>query len=86
MFEPHSCRYNDKTHPELAMRYNDISVLENFHAYQCFDIMQFSPTHNVFAKLPPDQFKEVRKITVEVEKREIIIPCLSSPNFHSLRS
>jgi hypothetical protein len=63
-----SCHSNDVTIPGLALRYNDISVLENYHAHQCFNIIQKSPHNDIFNKLSPNQFLEVREIIIQVCK------------------
>ena len=61
-----ACHHNDTLIPGLALRYNDVSVLENYHAYQCFNIIQESPDNDIFKSLSPEQFSEVREIIIQV--------------------
>merc|ERR1740130_1667000 len=49
---------------ELAIQYNDLSPLENFHVSQLFNILQ-KPETNIFVMLSPEQYKEVRKLEIE---------------------
>jgi high affinity cGMP-specific 3',5'-cyclic phosphodiesterase 9 len=44
----------------LAMRYNDVSVLENHHCHQAFNILNL-PECNILVNLSPDQYKLIRK-------------------------
>lgn len=46
-------------HTELAIRYNDISVLENHHAAVCFQLLQAT---FLLSNLTKEQFKEVPKL------------------------
>jgi len=50
---------------ELAIRYNDRSPLENMHCAKLFEILNNKET-KLLESFPTDQFKEIRKITVEV--------------------
>lgn len=50
-------------HP-LAIRYSDISVLENHHLAAAFAIMLSNEDNNIFENLPLDTFLEVRKIVI----------------------
>lgn len=43
----------------LALKYNDISPLENMHVATVFDVAS-RPKHDVFASLTPDAKREVR--------------------------
>ena len=43
---------------ELALRYNDQSVLENHHAFVCSTLIK---KHDLFAGLSKEQSKEVRR-------------------------
>ncbi len=45
---------------ELALRYNDISPLENHHSAVAFEILK-KPHCNIFGNLPKDTFKQVRE-------------------------
>jgi cAMP-specific phosphodiesterase 4 len=49
----------------LAIRYNDMSVLENHHAAKAFEVFNSAKT-NIFAKLTPEQFKYVRKTIIAI--------------------
>ncbi|KAL0277642.1 UNVERIFIED_CONTAM: hypothetical protein PYX00_004865 [Menopon gallinae] len=67
-----SCICHDLDHPgynniyqinartELALRYNDISPLENHHCSVAFRILE-NPECNIFAALDKETFKEVRE-------------------------
>ncbi|XP_032793527.2 high affinity cGMP-specific 3',5'-cyclic phosphodiesterase 9A isoform X2 [Daphnia magna] len=67
-----SCICHDLDHPgfnniyqinartELALRYNDISPLENHHCSVAFNILE-DPTANVFRSFPPEVYKSVRE-------------------------
>ncbi|XP_057365554.1 high affinity cGMP-specific 3',5'-cyclic phosphodiesterase 9A-like [Daphnia carinata] len=67
-----SCICHDLDHPgfnniyqinartELALRYNDISPLENHHCSVAFNILE-DPTANLFRSFPPDVYKSVRE-------------------------
>jgi high affinity cGMP-specific 3',5'-cyclic phosphodiesterase 9 len=46
---------------ELAVRYNDRSALENFHAASLFELLQQRDDLNIFATLTRQQFRDVRK-------------------------
>ena len=48
------------TESELALRYNDKSVLENHHAHVAAMILK-NPKTNVFSEMQPEQRKEARK-------------------------
>lgn len=50
---------------DLAVVYNDQSVLENFHAATLFQLMRQNPQANMFATLTSEQFKEARKSVIE---------------------
>jgi len=50
---------------ELAVRYNDISVLENFHVAQAFSLMRSQEGCNVFGNLSKDDFKYARGIMID---------------------
>ncbi|EFC43469.1 predicted protein, partial [Naegleria gruberi] len=52
------------TEDELAYRYNDKSVLENYHAFNAFKIMQ-KDEFNVLDGLTEEQYRELRKIMVQ---------------------
>lgn len=48
---------------DISIRYNDISVLENFHVATTFEILKVDK-YNIFSKLTKDQYKRVRKLMV----------------------
>ena len=52
--------YMIATSSPLALRYNDISVLENYHCSKGFEIMNSDPSMNVLGSFPPERFKELR--------------------------
>lgn len=47
---------------ELALRYNDTSVLENHHAALLFEMIASKPSINIFAGLTPSEWQRTRKI------------------------
>lgn len=49
------------TQSDLALLYNDQSVLENFHASCLFQLLHEHKDLNIFASLTKEQYKEVRK-------------------------
>jgi len=57
--------YMVSTMSDLAVLYNDQSVLENFHAASLFQLIRQRPDLNIFASLSRAKFKEVRKIIIE---------------------
>ena len=57
--------YLIKTKDDLAIKYNDISVLENFHVSEAFNIILKKPGNNIFEKLSEDDFKLCRKNIIE---------------------
>eukprot|EP00434_Breviolum_minutum_P040903 symbB.v1.2.036366.t1/scaffold5055.1/size50094/1 len=46
--------FQKMTSSELALRYNDSSVLENFHAATCFEVLRERPDCNWFSLLKQD--------------------------------
>ena len=52
-----------KTRSTLALRYNDDSVLENFHAASAFEVVS-TPKYNIFKHLPKDTFDTLRKTVI----------------------
>lgn len=50
---------------ELAIRYNDKSPLENLHCCKLFEILG-QPSVNVYGCASPEQFREARKMIIEV--------------------
>ncbi len=55
------CRYQINARTELAVRYNDISPLENHHCAVAFQILSL-PECNVFANVDPEAFKQIRQV------------------------
>lgn len=53
-----SFQINAKT--ELALRYNDISPLENHHCSVAFRVLE-NPDCNIFRNLSPENYKKVRE-------------------------
>ncbi|CAM9603370.1 unnamed protein product [Phaeothamnion confervicola] len=49
----------------LAVTYNDVSVLENFHAAEGFRVMGIRSC-NILAGLQPDEYKHFRQLTLKV--------------------
>ncbi|XP_044940373.1 high affinity cGMP-specific 3',5'-cyclic phosphodiesterase 9A isoform X2 [Mustela putorius furo] len=52
--------YQINARTELAVRYNDISPLENHHCAVAFQILA-RPECNIFANVQPDGFKQIRQ-------------------------
>ncbi len=52
------------TKSDIAITYNDISILENYHAATMFKLT-FSPESAVFSGLSPERYVKVRKTIVE---------------------
>ncbi|EHB03607.1 High affinity cGMP-specific 3',5'-cyclic phosphodiesterase 9A [Heterocephalus glaber] len=55
--------YQINARTELAVRYNDISPLENHHCAVAFQILA-RPECNIFANVPPEGFKQIRQLCV----------------------
>jgi hypothetical protein len=53
------------TKDELAIKYNDISVLENMHTSSLFQII-VQTDKNIFINLSPDHYARVRKLIIEM--------------------
>ena len=53
-------RWQINARTELALRYNDISPLENHHCSVAFNILE-DPTANIFRLMDRDTFKSVRE-------------------------
>ncbi|XP_031790460.1 high affinity cGMP-specific 3',5'-cyclic phosphodiesterase 9A [Piliocolobus tephrosceles] len=52
--------YQINARTELAVRYNDISPLENHHCAVAFQILS-EPECNIFSNIPSDGFKQIRQ-------------------------
>ncbi|KAK2527126.1 Pde9a [Columba guinea] len=57
--------YQINARTELAVRYNDISPLENHHCAVAFQIIS-QPEYNIFSNVDQDQFKQIRQSTCTV--------------------
>uniref|UniRef100_A0A8C6PEQ5 Phosphodiesterase n=2 Tax=Nothobranchius furzeri TaxID=105023 RepID=A0A8C6PEQ5_NOTFU len=55
--------YQINARTELAVRYNDISPLENHHCAVAFQIISL-PECNIFANVNPDTFKNIRQAII----------------------
>ena len=68
-----SCICHDYKHPgvnnnylietdnDIAINYNDISVLENMHISEAFKLMHTNPNFNVFEGFDKEKYKKIRK-------------------------
>lgn len=63
LLHPHdlSVRYQINARTELAVRYNDISPLENHHCAVAFQILSL-PECNIFANVDLEAFKQIRQV------------------------
>ncbi|KAM5142409.1 high affinity cGMP-specific 3',5'-cyclic phosphodiesterase 9A isoform 2-T2 [Mantella aurantiaca] len=57
--------YQINAHTELAIRYNDISPLENHHCAIAFQILA-QPENNIFSNVSPDLFKQIRQAIIRL--------------------
>ncbi|KAM3922518.1 high affinity cGMP-specific 3',5'-cyclic phosphodiesterase 9A [Leptodactylus fuscus] len=57
--------YQINAHTELAIRYNDISPLENHHCAVAFQILA-QPENNIFSNISPDLFKQIRQSIIRL--------------------
>ncbi|XP_072281951.1 high affinity cGMP-specific 3',5'-cyclic phosphodiesterase 9A [Pyxicephalus adspersus] len=57
--------YQINAHTELAIRYNDISPLENHHCAVAFQILA-QPENNIFSNVTPDLFKQIRQALIRL--------------------
>lgn len=57
--------FHISTASEIALRYNDHAVLENFHVAQSFLVMK-NPDFNVLGKLAPEDFKYSREMLIQM--------------------
>uniref|UniRef100_A0AAV1TLY7 Phosphodiesterase n=1 Tax=Peronospora matthiolae TaxID=2874970 RepID=A0AAV1TLY7_9STRA len=57
--------FHISTASEIALRYNDNAVLENYHVAQSFLVMKKSEL-NVFGQLAPDDFKYARDMVIQM--------------------
>ena len=56
------CRYQINARTEIAVRYNDMSPLENHHCAISFKILS-QPECNIFANCSTELFKEIRAVS-----------------------
>ena len=56
--------YHINTKSKIAMRYNDISVLENYHISQSFKVISKKP-FNIFKNFSPEEYRICRRRMVE---------------------
>lgn len=54
-------RYQINARTEMALRYNDISPLENHHCAVAFQIFS-RPDCNIFFNFDPEAFKQIRQV------------------------
>ena len=57
--------YLIRTKDDLAIKYNDLSVLENYHVSEAFNIILKNPNNNIFENLSDDDYKLCRKNIIE---------------------
>ncbi|XP_075045778.1 LOW QUALITY PROTEIN: high affinity cGMP-specific 3',5'-cyclic phosphodiesterase 9A [Mixophyes fleayi] len=57
--------YQINAHTELAIRYNDMSPLENHHCAVAFQILA-QPENNIFSNVPPELFKQIRQSIIHL--------------------
>ncbi|OWK50768.1 High affinity cGMP-specific 3',5'-cyclic phosphodiesterase 9A [Lonchura striata] len=65
--------YQINARTELAVRYNDISPLENHHCAVAFQIIS-QPEFNIFSNVDQDQFKQIRQLKM------VLIKCCDISN------
>ncbi|XP_075599043.1 high affinity cGMP-specific 3',5'-cyclic phosphodiesterase 9A isoform X2 [Balearica regulorum gibbericeps] len=65
--------YQINARTELAVRYNDISPLENHHCAVAFQIIS-QPEYNIFSNVDQDQFKQIRQLKM------VLIKCCDISN------
>lgn len=58
-----SCSYQINARTELAIRYNDLSPLENHHCAVAFQILE-KPETNLFAFVSPEHYKKIRAVSI----------------------
>merc|ERR1712178_610963 len=56
----------EETSHEVALRYNDRSPLENMHCATMFVLMQTHPDAHIFEILSHKQWKDARRVCIEV--------------------
>ncbi|GFO22374.1 phosphodiesterase [Plakobranchus ocellatus] len=63
--------YQINARTELAIRYNDISPLENHHCAVAFQILS-NPETNIFANVDKDTFKRIRAVSYYENNKYIL--------------
>lgn len=58
------CRYQINARSELAVKYNDVSPLENHHWAKCIEILS-SPETNIFDGLSKAQMNDVHRVKLK---------------------
>ena len=53
--------YLIETNNEIAIRYNDYSVLENMHISETFKLIHSNKSYNIFEDLEKEKYKKIRK-------------------------
>eukprot|EP00061_Rhincodon_typus_P007295 g28854.t1 len=61
--------YQINARTELAVRYNDISPLENHHCAFTFQISS-QPESNIFSNMDPEIFKQARQVSNMGQERK----------------
>eukprot|EP00947_MAST-08B_sp_MAST-8B-sp1_P003775 g3775.t1 len=54
------------THDDVALRYNDAAVLENFHVAEAYLLCKRNPSLNIFGDLTSNQRSDVRQMIIEL--------------------
>lgn len=58
--------YIINTQDELAIRYNDASVLENYHVSESFNLIRSNERYNIFKTFSKEEMKGVRKRIIDM--------------------
>jgi len=58
--------FHVNAHTELALTYNDKSVLENYHVAVAFRLLAVCPNTNILAGLPREQYALVRREIIDM--------------------
>lgn len=66
-------RYQINARTELAVRYNDISPLENHHCAVAFQILSL-PECNIFANVELEAYKQIRQVGGDLGQCTVILP------------
>lgn len=71
--------YQINARTELAIRYNDISPLENHHCAVAFQILS-NPSCNIFANVSEETYKVIRSV-ITIESFSLTFLLLKQLNF-----